>query len=461
MERVADDVQRIVETTPHRLVRLLQKRGLLDEAYDYGQNMIQIRFVRRITFLYTNDYIFYQASRLLLNKKGMTVMLRTMIAFTMTLLTTCAVQASDWAPNSESTIGSGWHGRQVFAGDGHVLYIVQDDGDLVWYRHAGDGRESWVDRSGSVIGSGWDMFSQVFASDAGSIYGITPEGKLHWYRYLGDGEDNWHDDSFNVIGSGWDMFSRVFAGDAGSIYGITPEGKLHWYRYLGDGEDNWADGSAEIIGAGWDIFSHVTAGSRGRIYAVESDGALKFYRNTTWKRPVLTKVTALDDLRDFSHKIILRSPTNRFLALGDDGGWGFVGERADDAVVFGLDYAYNNATVESPVRHELKDRFDEDHFALFNMRVIGGGGVRVDHSSADESFKPFTAEIDNPNASSGGAELLFADQGNERFEIYLYGKMFISEKFRQVLSGTDTFCAQRIMRAGGDAAHYFEIFIVD
>ena len=63
---------------------------------------------------------------------------------------------------------------------------------------------------------------------------------------------------------------------------------------------------------------------------------------------------------------------------------------------------------------------------------------------------------------SGGAELLFADQGNERFEIYLYGKMFIGDKFRQVLSGdARRFCAQGISRRGGDAAHYFEIFIVD
>jgi hypothetical protein len=59
-------------------------------------------------------------------------------------------------------IGSGWNGfSMVVAGGGGVIYAIQPNGDLMWYRHLDPtgGSASWAADHGMKIGSGWDGFS--------------------------------------------------------------------------------------------------------------------------------------------------------------------------------------------------------------------------------------------------------------------------------------------------------------
>lgn len=77
------------------------------------------------------------------------------------------------------------------------------------------GNSGWDANSGNPIGNGWENFRAVFggATDAGGrghvIYAVAPNGDLLWYRYAGNGESNrsgnsgWHANSGNPIGNGW------------------------------------------------------------------------------------------------------------------------------------------------------------------------------------------------------------------------------------------------------------------
>ena len=51
------------------------------------------------------------------------------------------------------------------AGEGGVIYAVQPDGRLLWYRHEGrdTGASRWTSGTGTEVGSGWGNFKQVFA----------------------------------------------------------------------------------------------------------------------------------------------------------------------------------------------------------------------------------------------------------------------------------------------------------
>ena len=229
-----------------------------------------------------------------------------------------------WAYGSGRVVGTGWDLKQVFSGsasDG-VLYGVNSDNQLLWYRNAGrvDGSFRWEPGSGNVVGYGWD-FKTLFSGGDGVIYGITPVvaatlptgigpayeghpasgGELKWYRHNGreDGTFNWASGSGNTVGTGWGAFAQVFSGGNGVIYGITAVvpatlptgigpgyeghpasgGELKWYRHNGreDGSFAWAAGSGSTVGTGWGAFTQVFSGGDGVIYAVAPNGDLKWY----------------------------------------------------------------------------------------------------------------------------------------------------------------------------------------
>jgi hypothetical protein len=192
------------------------------------------------------------------------------------------------------------YGRRDIKG---VLYRVNSDNQLQWYRH--DGRENgsftWAYGSGNVVGTGWDL-KQLFSGSAsdGVLYGVDSNNTLHWYRHNGrvDGGFRWENGSGNVVGTGWD-FKTLFSGGDGVIYGITPVvpatlptgigpglgghpasgGELKWYRH--DGRDNgsftWAARSGSTVGTGWGAMLQVFSGGNGVIYAVAPNGDLKWY----------------------------------------------------------------------------------------------------------------------------------------------------------------------------------------
>jgi hypothetical protein len=163
----------------------------------------------------------------------------------------------------------------VFSGDDGVIYAIQDNGDLLWYRHdgRGDGTFTWAPGPGNRVGNGWN-FWHVFSGGDGVIYaiehvGLDPVtgrrtgGRLLWFRHdgRGDGTFTWAPGSGNQVGSGWGGFKQVFSGGDGVIYAIQDNGDLLWYRHdgRGDGSFTWAEGSGTKVGNGWN-FWHVFSG---------------------------------------------------------------------------------------------------------------------------------------------------------------------------------------------------------
>lgn len=132
--------------------------------------------------------------------------------------------AVGWAGNSRNTIGNGWNTFKFLCGGGNgVLFGVEPDGDLRWYRYFGDGtadrsgHTGWAHSSGNVIANGWQGF-KILATAGAVLLGVEQNGDLRWYNYQGDGtadrsgQTGWHPNSRNIIGRGWDRFSRIVGG---------------------------------------------------------------------------------------------------------------------------------------------------------------------------------------------------------------------------------------------------------
>ena len=204
--------------------------------------------------------------------------------------------ANTWSDGNGAKIGSGWNTFTSITANGQgVIYAVQSNGDLMWYRHldAAAGQATWANGVGARIGTGWGAFTSVFAGDGGVLYGINPNGDLMWYRHLDAvaGQPTWADGVGARIGSGWGAFKNVFSGGDGIIYAINPNGDLLWYRHLdpNGGAATWADGVGAKIGTGWGSFISTFSMGDGIIYAIASNGDLFWYRHldptggtTTW-----------------------------------------------------------------------------------------------------------------------------------------------------------------------------------
>jgi len=201
-----------------------------------------------------------------------------------------------WANNGIGkvvSLGFGWADyKSVFATDSGVIYGIQADGKLIWYRNKGylDGAAIWANGGvGIPVGSGWANFKSVFATDGGVIYGIQADGKLIWYKhnsYL-TGATNWANNGAGKevsLAPGWAEFKSVFATDSGAIYGIRQNGNLEWYRHKGylKGNSKWANSGLGIIvslAPGWADFKSVFATSSGAIYGIRQNGNLEWYRH--------------------------------------------------------------------------------------------------------------------------------------------------------------------------------------
>ncbi|HEV7485911.1 MAG TPA: tachylectin-related carbohydrate-binding protein [Thermoanaerobaculia bacterium] len=186
-----------------------------------------------------------------------------------------------WAPSSGKKVGSGWAVKQAFCGGSGVIYAVMSNGDLRWNRHDGrvDGTDRWAAPNGNVVGTGWN-FAHVFSAGGGVIYAITDGGDLFWYHHAGfaDGTATWASEP-KKVGSGWN-FKHVFADGTGVIYAVNDGGDLLWYRHDGwrDGSDRWANPQGAKVGSGWNV-RQVFSGGDGVIYAVTSNGEVLWNRH--------------------------------------------------------------------------------------------------------------------------------------------------------------------------------------
>lgn len=187
-----------------------------------------------------------------------------------------------WAAPLPKTVGSGWDVRQVFSGGDGAMYAVMANGDLLWNRHEGrtDGTFRWASPQSRKIGSGWN-FEHVFSGGGGVIYAITTSGDLLWYRHDGrtDGTVRWAFAEPKKVGTGW-SFAHVFSGGDGVIYAVTAGGDLLWYRHDGhdDGTSRWAAPSGNQVGSGWNV-RQAFSGGDGVVYAVMPNGDLLWNRH--------------------------------------------------------------------------------------------------------------------------------------------------------------------------------------
>ncbi len=175
-----------------------------------------------------------------------------------------------------SQIGTGWDAFRLVtaadvSGDGAAdLLAIDRDGVLWYYPNNSSTNSGHVPfTTGSQIGSGWGNFDRLLAADVSGdgnadLLGVTVDGNL-WY-YPNDSSTNPGHLPFasgSVIGTGWDAFSQLVAADvsgdgSADLLGVTGEGTLSYYpnnSRSNPGGVPFIDGSQ--IGDGWGGFNLV------------------------------------------------------------------------------------------------------------------------------------------------------------------------------------------------------------
>lgn len=173
--------------------------------------------------------------------------------------------------------------RLVGGGNG-VIYAVQADGTLFWYRHLGwqTGSGGWASGSGRRIGNRWHEYRTVLGGSDGSLYGIRADGTAYYHRYvLSDattGAGTWV--GGDQIGTGFNRYVRL-SGYNGVIYGQDHSGRLFLHKW-DSASGTWTVDGAQI-GSGFRD-SNLHADDSGVIYDYRY-GSIYWYRhlgNGTW-----------------------------------------------------------------------------------------------------------------------------------------------------------------------------------
>ena len=202
-------------------------------------------------------------------------------------------KASGLLAGSPQQIGQGWQTiTQIICGDEGVIYAIETDwqdpsgaqnAQLLYYRDlAQNGTGVWAFGGvGQVIGSGgWQNYIRVFSGGGGILYAIDTNGDLYFYRDLNrDGSPITAGGA--KIGQGWNAVRDVAYGGDGIIYAVTQDGRLLWYRDLArDGTAQWANGGEGMqIGDGWLGIARLLSGQDGVLYGITTDGRMLFYRD--------------------------------------------------------------------------------------------------------------------------------------------------------------------------------------
>ena len=122
----------------------------------------------------------------------------------------------------QHAVGNGWGGFvRLFSPGKGVIYAVKPDGSLMWYRHNGYLTGARVNEPGSwsgprKVGTGWADFKQVFAAPDGGIYAVNQDGELLFYKHKAwlTGDAYWEKPV--RLSDGWGNYSIVFAAMGGS-----------------------------------------------------------------------------------------------------------------------------------------------------------------------------------------------------------------------------------------------------
>jgi hypothetical protein len=171
-------------------------------------------------------------------------------------------------------------------GGNGIIYAIQADGNLYWYRHINwttGTPASWANSgNGRLIGTAWQKFRFVLAAADGQLFAFLPNGDLLWYRYIlsniNTGAGTWHSASGTRIGTQWN-FPRVIGGWNNVFYAQEGNGNLRWYRYTGtNGSFSWAANSGSTIGTKWQPYVQLFADPNGVIYGTRHGSALRWFR---------------------------------------------------------------------------------------------------------------------------------------------------------------------------------------
>jgi hypothetical protein len=115
----------------------------------------------------------------------------------------------------------------------------------------------------NVVGTGWGHFVHVFSTGEGVVYAVDPQGKMWWYKHRGylTGTQDW--EGPKQVGTGWAGFKKVFSSSEGYIYALQPSGDLLWYQHLGyqDGAVKWR--GPTNIGGTWGDYAFVFSAMAG------------------------------------------------------------------------------------------------------------------------------------------------------------------------------------------------------
>jgi len=169
-----------------------------------------------------------------------------------------ATGTAEWREGRK--VGNGWQGARLgFAGGNGVVYLIDQKGDLYWYRHLGyrSGTAEWANGgTGAKVGVGWGGARLAFAGGNGVIYMIDRQGDLYWYRHTGhtDGTFRWANNATGIkVGNGWNEAAVAFSGGDGLIYALKRDDNLYWYDHTGfqTGAATWGAGTGNQIGTGW------------------------------------------------------------------------------------------------------------------------------------------------------------------------------------------------------------------
>lgn len=197
--------------------------------------------------------------------------------------------APTWAAAKQ--IGSGWAGfMHVFSGGDGILYAVQPNGDLMYYKDL-DNNGGWAHGGvGQKIGSGFDQFQHVFSGGDGIIYAVRHDGAVQFYKDLArDGTASWFNSGIGVVvATGWSNLRMIYSNGDGIIYVVTQSNDLLFLR------DSTRDGTrpqsgpdpmamtaaTPKIGSGWGIASMGFGAGDGMIFMVRYDGDMYYYQDT-------------------------------------------------------------------------------------------------------------------------------------------------------------------------------------
>jgi hypothetical protein len=135
----------------------------------------------------------------------------------------------------------------------NILYAVQANGELLWYRNligaapsasvaphremtalaARSGEQNWVFewQDPKAVGTGWSGLKSVIPGGQSELYALAADGVLRWYRHDGSGDGSFRWSGPITVGTGWSTYKDIVGMGEGVLYDIGNDGSLRWYRH--------------------------------------------------------------------------------------------------------------------------------------------------------------------------------------------------------------------------------------